>query len=247
MAGCTQTVDIDGNFSDPEEIDISVLQGTILGPLLFLVYINDLPNATDLLSFLYADDTTALDFDLDLSTLINRVNAELKKLSNWFKSNRMALNVSKTKYIIFHLPSKKITSNMSLYFDENEENLPFNPELVMQIERIHTNNPNANARSFKLLGILLDENLNFNANTLALSNKLSRAIFFINRVKNLLSAKALKTLYTSFFHSHLLYCPIIYSCTSKSNLNKLFLLQKKQLELCLVPNLETILILFSKT
>ena len=54
---------------------------------------------------------------------------------------------------------------MSLYFDENEENLPFNPELVMQIERIHTNNPNANARSFKLLGILLDENLNFNANT----------------------------------------------------------------------------------
>ena len=60
-----------------------------------------------------------------------------------------------------------------------------------------------------------------------LTRKLSRAAFFINRVKNSLSPKALKMLYTSFFHSHLLYCPLIYSCTSNANINKIFILQKK--------------------
>jgi hypothetical protein len=227
LSGRSQKVDINGHLSDSCNIDISVLQGTILGPILFLCYINDLHNATDLLSFLYADDTSALDSDTDLSVLLQRINGELKKLANWFKSNRMQLNVTKTKYIIFHVPSKKVNSDIQLAFDENVENSPFNPTLVTPIERIHSKHINPNHRSFKLLGIYLDENLNFNTNTSELVKKLSRASFFINRVKNSLSAKALKMLYTSFFHSHLLYCPLIYSCTSKTNLNKIFILQKK--------------------
>ena len=227
LSGRTQKVDINGQLSDSCDIDISVLQGTILGPILFLCYINDLPNATDLFSILYADDTTALDSDDDLDVLINRINLELKKLANWFRSNKMQLNVNKTKYIIFHVPSKKINTNLKLVIDENSEDLPFNQSLVTPIERIHNKHENVNSRSFKLLGIYFDENLNFNANTAELTKKLSRAAFFINRVKNTLSTKALKMLYTSFFHCHLLYCPLIYSCTSSSNINKIFTLQKK--------------------
>ena len=192
LSGRTQKVDINGQLSDSCDIDISVLQGTILGPILFLCYINDLPNATDLFSILYADDTTALDSDDDLDVLINRINLELKKLANWFRSNKMQLNVNKTKYIIFHVPSKKINTNLKLVIDENSEDLPFNQSLVTPIERIHNKHENVNSRSFKLLGIYLDENLNFNANTAELTKKLSRAAFFIKRVKNTLSTKVLK-------------------------------------------------------
>jgi hypothetical protein len=79
---------------------LSVFQGTSLGPMLFLCFFNDLPRATELLAFLYADDTTGLYSDSDLPTLLTRVSMELSKLSNWFRCNRMALNISKTKYII---------------------------------------------------------------------------------------------------------------------------------------------------
>jgi hypothetical protein len=72
---------------------MSVFQGTCLGPILFLCFINDLPNATDLLTVLFADDTTGLDSDSDLPSLITRVQNELTKLSHWFIANKMSLNV----------------------------------------------------------------------------------------------------------------------------------------------------------
>jgi hypothetical protein len=73
--------------------------------------------------------------------------------------------------------------------------------------------------------------MNFNANTHALISKLSHSIFFINRAKHTLTPKALKALYTSFSHSHLLYCTNIYSCTSQTNINKIFLQQKKAIRI----------------
>ena len=83
-------------------LDISVLQGTIVGPILFLCFINDLPNATDLDSRLFADDTACTHSNSHLPTLIDIANTEIQKLANWFRSNKMAVNISKTKYIIFH-------------------------------------------------------------------------------------------------------------------------------------------------
>jgi hypothetical protein len=97
---------------------MSVFQGTILGPTLFLCFINDLPNATELLTILYADDTTGLDSDSDLPTLMHRIRLELTKMANWFQANKMSLNTSKTKYIIFHVPSKKKNAQISLEIDE---------------------------------------------------------------------------------------------------------------------------------
>ena len=194
---------------------MSVFQGTILGPTLFSCFINDLPNATDLLSILFAVETTGLDSDANIHTLTARVSSELSKMAIWFQSNKMSLNISKTKYIIFHAPGKKIPPGISLQIENTN------------IERIHSNHPNHSSPAFKLLGIYLDEHLNFNYNTSALTSKLSRAIFFFNRVKNTLSPKALKSLYISFFHSHLLYCLIIYTSTSQSNITAIFKQQKK--------------------
>ena len=92
---------INGHLSKEISIDISVLQGSILGPLLFLCFINDLPTITNLLTLLFADDTAGLKSGFNLDELITEVNIELNKLAIWFRANKMAVNVSKTKYIIF--------------------------------------------------------------------------------------------------------------------------------------------------
>ena len=98
-----------------QSIDISVLQGSILGPILFLCFINDLHLATWLLTLLFADDTAVVDSDTDLPTLISRVNIEIQKIANWFRTNKMAVNVSKNKYILFRPRGQKIQVDL----DEN--------------------------------------------------------------------------------------------------------------------------------
>jgi hypothetical protein len=75
-------VEINGVLSEEGYLELSVLQGSILGPILFLCFINDIYNCTLLLTLLFADDTVALDSDQDLPLLINRVNVELNKLAN---------------------------------------------------------------------------------------------------------------------------------------------------------------------
>jgi hypothetical protein len=95
------------------------------------------------------------------------------------------------------------------------------------LERIHSSHPNPDSRYYKLLGILLDEHLSFNANTNHLLSKLAKSSFIINRSKNFLPKSSLHTLYNSLFHSHLSYCPLIASCTSKTNVYKIFKAQKR--------------------
>ena len=88
LSGRTQCVDISNNYSDFIELAISVIQGSTLGPLLFLCYINDFWTATSMFSVLFADDTTCLSKDHDLKNLISYVNTEMQKIANWFRSNK---------------------------------------------------------------------------------------------------------------------------------------------------------------
>ena len=82
-------------------------QGSHLGPLLFLIYINDLPSSSSVLKFiLFADDTNAFCSHKSLTELKQIVNTELVLLAEWFKTNRLSLNVKKTSYITFHSPNK---------------------------------------------------------------------------------------------------------------------------------------------
>ena len=97
----THYVDINGNKSDPYSPTIGVPQGSVLGPILFLIYINDLRNASNILSFsIFADDTSLLlssERDLYNETFIT----ELKKVMGWFTSNKLLLNYSKSQYMFF--------------------------------------------------------------------------------------------------------------------------------------------------
>ena len=138
LSNRTQRVLISGELSDPRPIDISVLQGSILGPILFLIMINDLPYSSDFITYLFADDTQGLLTGKDLPSLIDKVNGELKKLSEWFKANKIKVNTSKTKFIIFHPKGKKINMNgKNIFFDDNGPG-PVNPSLITPLKECTT-------------------------------------------------------------------------------------------------------------
>ncbi len=113
------------------------------------------------MTFMFADDTCTLKSNSNLNELITDVNNELKKIATWFRCNRMAVNTSKTKFIIFRTKGKRIDNEeVAIVFNDNEPNAIENPNLCYPLTRVYDNNPILSDRSYKLLGVYLDEYLN---------------------------------------------------------------------------------------
>ena len=191
-----------------ENIQTGVPQGSILGPLLFFIYINDIPYASKYFKIVtYADDTTLMT-RLNLTELrqtnemTSCINLELNKINEWLKLNRLSLNVVKSKFMMFHMPQKKFSS-LLLTIDNT------------QIERVTT---------FNFLGITLHENLKWDAHVHHISNKISRVIGIISRLKNYIPAHILLTLYNSLILPHLYYGILMWGY---HNTERIFRLQKK--------------------
>ena len=100
-------------------------------------------------------------------------------------------------------------------YNSNEIGSPNDPDRIFKLGRIHNDHPDKKERTYKFLGILLDEYLSFDAHCDLLCSKLSRSNYIISRVKNILPTKTLKTLYYSLIHPHILYGLPIYSCTTQ--------------------------------
>ena len=135
-----QAVYCNGNQSPLENIGRGVPQGSILGPLLFLVYINDIVNASGKFSFvIFADDTNLLMSHKSIVSLHENANVELEKISRWVLANDLSINVKKTNYVLFQSRSVSID---------------FDPIILQgcELERVsHT----------KFLGVIIGENLNW--------------------------------------------------------------------------------------
>ena len=181
---------------------------------------------------MFADDTSCLAEHSNLNELIGFVNSELQKLANWFRSDKMAVYVEKSKYIIFRTKGKKIDCNISpVIFNNNEMGKPNEPKNMFTLERVFIENPVQEHRYYKLLGVYFDEYLNFDKHVSFISAKLSRAKFCIKRASNKLSKKSLTSLYYALVHPHLLYCNTILNCTSAKNVTKISKLQKKAIRI----------------
>ena len=115
LAKRQQYVSTNGCTSDKLVITHGVPQGSVLGPLLFLIFINDLPSVSKYLIFyLFADDTNIYFESPELSKIEKVVNRELRKVRKWLEANRLALNVDKTNFVIFRSQQRKLTDHIVL-------------------------------------------------------------------------------------------------------------------------------------
>ena len=208
-----QFVTINGVESKRNKITCGVPQGSVLGPLLFLIFINDLPNATDFLTLLFADDTTFQLSGFDVNILFAMANSELKKASQWFIANELTLNVKKTKFMLF--------SENKVDLDQEKLNLKIGSQIIEQVGN------GCKEKYFKFVGHVLDDKLSWEGHIGHISKKLASANFAINSTKNFLPLKIRKLLYYSLFDSHLNYGNLLWGCAKNTLINKIDVLHKK--------------------
>jgi hypothetical protein len=218
-----QFVYIDGNCSPLLSILLGVPQGSILGPLLFLIYINDLPLSSALLSSLFADDTMLTKSGPNIDELANYVNSEFQKVVQYFRANKLALHPNKTQFLLFTHSLAAKENPPEIYINNNDVGLPLDQSKLIPI-------PNINAKScvpaVKFLGIFIDPALNFKYHIEKMTRKLAIALFFMRNAKNFLNLEAMRSLYYSIFHSVIIYGIHVWSSTANSNFQGIILKQK---------------------
>jgi hypothetical protein len=218
-----QFVFLNGTSSSLLEILLGVPQGSILGPLLFLIYINDLPSSSLLRSLLFADDTALLAKGANINELAEFVNTEFQKVVLFFRTNKLSLHPDKTK-VMFFTNSPAVKDNPPIiYVNYNNLDSAANPELLVPIENITQNSATPAVR---YLGVHFDPQLNFKYHIKTIVNKISRMLYFYRQAKHVLTWKAKKSLYYATIHSHLIFGIHIWSCTADSNLKPLVVKQK---------------------
>ena len=191
-----------------------------MGPLLFLLSIQDLPLAAEFLSLLFADDTTLIASHENLQILTQFVNENFRKICKFFRINKMVLHPEKTKFMLFE--KTKQNQHIKIYLNNNNDD-QHDPILISEINRVTETD---DLPAIKFLGVFFDPCLNFKFHLSTIRKKLSRALYSLRLVKNLLSKTSLLLLYNSIFHCHLLYAIQIWSCTSSGPINEIYKLQK---------------------
>ena len=159
-----QFVSIGNVNSDVMSITMGVPQSSVMGPLLFLLYLNDLPKCSSVLYFhLFEDDTNLFHSSRSLLDIETTVRSELELVYKWLRCNQLSLNVEKSNYVIFHAPQKKITYQV---------NLSLHNCLLKQ------------ESSTKYLGVLIDENLNWKSHVSHIKSKIKRGVGVTSKLRH---------------------------------------------------------------
>ena len=194
-----QYVEVGGSSSYSLPINVGVPQGSTLGPLLFILYINDMENSLTNMNIIhFADDSTLHTKLIRGSNIETVVNNELCSINNWLQANKLCLNIDKTKYMIFNLKDKPPDINISIY------------NVLISRTELH-----------KFLGVHIDAKLTFSSHISKLCAKISRGIGMLRRLKSLVSNVVLKQLYYAFVHSHFSYAITSYQSAYLNQTQKL--------------------------
>ena len=198
---------MNGSSSSQLNVTCGVPQGSVLGPLLFLSFINDLPDSSSLLSFyLFADDTNIYFEAENLDMLQGIVNEELKKVKEWLDVNTLSLNIDKTNFIIFKSPQHSSLETVNSKIG---------------------NQPVKQSRYVKFLGVLFDENLSWKYHISELSKKLARTCGMFFKIRHFLPVDVMICLYNSLFSSFLQYGIAVWGLTYDVHIKPIYLLQKR--------------------
>ena len=202
-------------LSNEEIITCGVPQGSVCGPLLFLLYINDISKVLKKCKVsLYADDTVLYLSGKNLDEVVTIIQDDLVLLSNWCSKNRLTINCKKTKYCIYGMRSivKKSKTQDTI--------LSLNNTILEKV------------CSYKYLGFILDDQLNFNKHTKQLINIVNHKLYLLSRIRKYLTKRASTTVFKTMILSLIEYGDIIYSGTNKTNLDKIVNLFYRGLRIC---------------
>ena len=203
--------------SNREQITCGVPQGSILGPTLFLLYINDIVQCSNLFNYyIFADDTTLVNSNKNLQQLCRITNEELKKMDEWMCVNKLSLNVEKTKFLLFTPGLKNMPNANPIISIRNKP-----------IERVKTAN---------FLGVIIDEKLTWREHIKHIKIKIARCIGIMFRVRHKLNMNGKLSVYFALVQSHLLYCVSVWGTADKTYLNELKIMQNKYLRLITYKN-----------
>ena len=202
-----QYVEYNGAYSSYNSIKCGVPQGSILGPLLFLIYINDLCNASNIVELiLFADDTNIFFSHNNLPLLMNIINSEMNKLSEWFRANKLSINAKKSNYMIFRPRQKRQILDLTL---------ELNGYKIDQVKEV------------MFLGVILDECMTWKPHISHVASKISKSVGIIHKSSFCLSKSALRLLYYALVYPYLQYCITVWGSTYPSNLYRIVLIQKR--------------------
>ena len=210
-----QYTEINEHKSALVNITTGVPQGSILGPILFLIYINDIHKSSNLKLLCFADDTTAYQSGHNTKDLITDANAQLKQLYDWLCCNKLSLNVKKTYYTIFRPPSNV--------------QIDINAQLCINNEPIKLVGETDDSEAVKFLGIYIDKHLSWHQHVKYVCSSVSKYNYLINRAKHFLPHSALKSLYFGLIQSRLQYGIEVWG--NSNHVQKIFVVQKRAIRI----------------